>query len=648
MNTISVTSACSGTGVTHTAISIASALVDKGLKVCVVDRNVDNHDIECLGIECGYDFTDNDGDYFSYKGIDFVLYKERFSVASLRKLNYDFVILDCGTRFNDTVIQADMIVFVCSSRLWNRGREVVVERLEEMDDAIGMENLLFVFPFAEDKGELERFSEGAKSFFPAIENPFHSTFDVSLLGVKEEKKEKSFKIPLPAIPIKRDDSRMQELEETNSALALQLKEREKDISEVHFKAIHDALTHCKNRTGYDEDIKKYDVNDICIVNFDVNNLKKINDKYGHTAGDKLLTTIASELQKRFENVYRMGGDEFTVIGKKDLTESLPDTLKELDEYLASIESEFPYEVSYGFSNEGDCIDLIYSQADALMYADKRQKKQNALSLEELQAKKEAEERARLEEEKQRLEKERLEKELEEEKQKIKRQQAIEKAKLEEEIAKGLIPNTTFEPDEFLETETEKNLATMWYATDKVKFEIGDRYEEVTLYIYPLSYVESPFSCPTAVVLEMRGTYLVYADERIVDVPINNANSLRVSTRFNEDGLCISVDSTSEYLHIMDEKRNIHQGLYTPKYFGKQIIIDENTTMEVFPIRYNDSGLCDVLARIGNEFAILDGKIDLNQGTRIQFYLKEKTFVCESISEEELLISGQFSEDEDFY
>jgi len=53
-----------------------------------------------------------------------------------------------------------------------------------------------------------------------------------------------------------------------------------------------------------------------IVNFDLNDLKKANDRYGHAEGDRLITDFATLLQGVFSEagiVARMGGDEFIVV-----------------------------------------------------------------------------------------------------------------------------------------------------------------------------------------------------------------------------------------------------------------------------------------------------------------------------------------------
>lgn len=152
----------------------------------------------------------------------------------------------------------------------------------------------------------------------------------------------------------------------------------KDLEGERYKATHDELTDCKNRTGYMNDLSEVNINDICIINFDVNNLKWTNDNLGHQSGDKLLLTISNLLKEKFKNVYRMGGDEFTVITDKYSFDE--DVLKEIDIYLEEKTKVDPdkviYQVAYGY-DFGDGVKTekeIYFNADQLMYADKKEKK----------------------------------------------------------------------------------------------------------------------------------------------------------------------------------------------------------------------------------------------------------------------------------
>jgi len=66
-------------------------------------------------------------------------------------------------------------------------------------------------------------------------------------------------------------------------------------------------------TAYEEDCKTFPLTGTFIF-ADANNLKYINDIYGHAAGDTLLLKISEVLKKVFGNeVYRIGGDEFAIL-----------------------------------------------------------------------------------------------------------------------------------------------------------------------------------------------------------------------------------------------------------------------------------------------------------------------------------------------
>lgn len=152
-----------------------------------------------------------------------------------------------------------------------------------------------------------------------------------------------------------------------------------ELEQERYKATHDELTKCKNRTGYMQDLKDIDIADVCIINFDVNNLKWTNDNLGHQSGDKLLLTISDLLNEKFDNVYRMGGDEFSVLTNKYTFDD--EVLTEIDEILAKKTkndvNNIIYQVAYGY-DFGDGIKTekeISYNADQLMYEDKRLKKE---------------------------------------------------------------------------------------------------------------------------------------------------------------------------------------------------------------------------------------------------------------------------------
>lgn len=93
----------------------------------------------------------------------------------------------------------------------------------------------------------------------------------------------------------------------------------------------DALTNLFNRNYYNNylsELERKNLTSIGVFFCDLDNLKEINDTYGHSIGDRMLKKIASVLKRIFPNdkICRIGGDEFIVIiidiTKKKFTELL--------------------------------------------------------------------------------------------------------------------------------------------------------------------------------------------------------------------------------------------------------------------------------------------------------------------------------------
>lgn len=155
-----------------------------------------------------------------------------------------------------------------------------------------------------------------------------------------------------------------------------------ELLELKYKSTHDQLTDVKNRAGFDESLDN--AQDFVLIAFDVNNLKYVNDTFGHDRGDVLLKTISETLSNVFgkENVYRMGGDEFDVllINESIIQKNLQKQLKSIDHILekkTKHSEDIIYQVAYGFaySSEGTIADVIKA-ADERMYEDKKEKKKS--------------------------------------------------------------------------------------------------------------------------------------------------------------------------------------------------------------------------------------------------------------------------------
>ncbi len=158
---------------------------------------------------------------------------------------------------------------------------------------------------------------------------------------------------------------------------------EEQIDYVRSLAYVDGLTGLENRTAYMEQIKVIEENikagkaSFTVVVCDINQLKLINDDYGHEEGDRVITLVSRTLQDLFsgEKLYRIGGDEFVIIGKDpDYSGRISDLKSKLKASRSEIDN-LPASVSAGFSEFNKASDTDYSEvfnrADKLMYEDKK-------------------------------------------------------------------------------------------------------------------------------------------------------------------------------------------------------------------------------------------------------------------------------------
>lgn len=94
--------------------------------------------------------------------------------------------------------------------------------------------------------------------------------------------------------------------------------KEREMAYVR-QATHDALTGCKNRRAFDNDVDELLTahQPFALALIDIDNFKSINDTWGHLSGDIVLRNVAREgiqiMQPHNISVYRYGGEEFAVI-----------------------------------------------------------------------------------------------------------------------------------------------------------------------------------------------------------------------------------------------------------------------------------------------------------------------------------------------
>jgi diguanylate cyclase (GGDEF)-like protein len=159
------------------------------------------------------------------------------------------------------------------------------------------------------------------------------------------------------------------------------------LQEAEAAADGDPLTSAKNRRAFIRELKRiaafaqrYDA-PASLVYFDLDDLKGVNDRFGHAAGDAVLQAVADRLSSHVREsdvVGRMGGDEFAVL----LVQADLATAKAKAETLARlIEAEpaqvgawlIPIRISWGARQLDPSLDAeaLVADADGAMFAMKR-------------------------------------------------------------------------------------------------------------------------------------------------------------------------------------------------------------------------------------------------------------------------------------
>lgn len=177
-------------------------------------------------------------------------------------------------------------------------------------------------------------------------------------------------------------------------LEKQSKVFEEKLADQQKKSMQDALTKLANRAAFDDYFAKAMVRfhhqpyQLAIVVIDIDDFKKINDTYGHTAGDKTLQVIANSLVKNVsEGVFvgRYGGEEFVLIYSKTEEKALIAELNALNKYVAHLPFKFKSNkvsitLSIGATHikSDDNIHVAFERADQAMYKAKKQGKNQVI------------------------------------------------------------------------------------------------------------------------------------------------------------------------------------------------------------------------------------------------------------------------------
>lgn len=158
-------------------------------------------------------------------------------------------------------------------------------------------------------------------------------------------------------------------------------------------AYSDIMTGTNNKGAFERDSMGITSNcqksgeHFAVIVVDANDLKLINDRYGHAEGDELIKAVGFALMGVFgkRNTYRVGGDEFCVLLRENNSLRLEEDIRTFREALRVYQKEHmelfhkTITVAAGYSIFDPAKDLdfasVYQRADSCMYQDKKKMKE---------------------------------------------------------------------------------------------------------------------------------------------------------------------------------------------------------------------------------------------------------------------------------
>ncbi len=183
----------------------------------------------------------------------------------------------------------------------------------------------------------------------------------------------------------------------NTLEMIRIKQKNQSLlNELKELYVQDALTGLLNRRGFDNTSRKMfnrakkNKKNFFIIAIDMDNLKIINDQFGHKNGDIALKTVATAMKtaaRRQDACARVGGDEYNIVGVGFTEEQVVATIATFQDYLKDFNdnSGLPYlvhaSVGYYLWEPGDekTLEGCVITADALLYEHKRTRKESGES-----------------------------------------------------------------------------------------------------------------------------------------------------------------------------------------------------------------------------------------------------------------------------
>ena len=217
-------------------------------------------------------------------------------------------------------------------------------------------------------------------------DPKNLVFEVPEINTHNEVESLSKAIAQMSMDLKTYVEDILEAEET-------VKSAQEEAANMTMLAYKDALTHVGSKIAFDnaartldKDVAEKLVAEFGIAMIDLNNLKVINDSYGHANGNIYIAGACHIVCTIFRHspVFRVGGDEFIVILKSSDYENRHDLVEKANLKFFETENDNarePWErfsVAIGMAEyrDGESVDAVFKRADQAMYQNKQKMKKN--------------------------------------------------------------------------------------------------------------------------------------------------------------------------------------------------------------------------------------------------------------------------------
>ena len=166
-----------------------------------------------------------------------------------------------------------------------------------------------------------------------------------------------------------------------------VKTAQEEAANMTMLAYKDALTHVGSKIAYDnatrqldKDVANRNITEFGVVMIDLNDLKTINDSYGHANGNTYIAGACHIVCTIFRHspVFRIGGDEFVVILKNIDYEKRHELVEEANQKFYETEHDNArepwerYSIAIGLAEykSGQTIESVFKRADEEMYQNK--------------------------------------------------------------------------------------------------------------------------------------------------------------------------------------------------------------------------------------------------------------------------------------